>query len=492
MTKTTDTPYSNESEMMVLGCMLTGENALKLGLKRLDESDFYREENRAIFHCLKTTSEAKKPCDIHIISEELKRIHKLDQVGGVGYLTLLAQYAGTSAYMEEYTTLVKEKAILRRMLHLAKNMERVAQTEPSDVQSMLDLFHKEFEGLKRNELRSDSLYGPLLNPVSEKEIAQEIQNTSAGAYVGLKIGEVDLKLPGGAITIVAGPTGHGKTLVLINLILNYLSLNPDKRVFFFSFEESRAAILSLFLNTYVDEELSKNSRESIKSYFRDGQPTYISPEKRAIFSRKKSEFFSTLIETGRLNIFYCDYSSEELTEAIRFLKKKTDVGLVGIDYMQLLTSNTKKSTQRQEELKQICLAIKDCAVETGIPFLLAAQFNRTVVNEATLSPVAIGEAGDIERAANMILGLWNRNYEGFTEEGNLLKNNRRKAPKESAVYLEILKGREVGIGHSAILDLNGNTGKLTARNAYHKPLPSQQEPISKQESDDIYDLGRFK
>ena len=128
--------------------------------------------------------------------------------------------------------------------------------------------------------------------------------------------------------------------------------------------------------------------------------------------------------------------------------------------MQLLSLLNKKTIQRQEELKQICLMLKDCAVDTGLPVLLAAQFNRTVAAEADLSPTAIGEAGDIERAANMVIGLWNRNYEGFNREGNKGKDN-KTIPKSPAMYLEIMKGRETGIGHSSVFALNGNTGKLS-------------------------------
>jgi replicative DNA helicase len=300
----------------------------------------------------------------------------------------------------------------------------------------------------------------------------------------MTIGEVDLKLPGGAITIVAAPTGHGKTLILINFILNYLSIYPDKKVFFFSFEESRGAILSLFLNTYINDELSKNNRTSIKSYFFDGEPNYINGDKKNLFIQKKEQFFKSFIETGRLNIHYCDYAAEELVGAIHFLKKSSyedeamPVGLIAVDYTQLLQLANKKTAQRQEELKQICLMLKDCAVETGLPVLLAAQFNRRVLSEADLSPTEIGEAGDIERIANMIIGGWNRNYEGFSRDGNKDKNG-RKINKESSIYLEIMKSREEGIGHSSVYDLNGSTGKLTlqVKNQQSQVVPEKKTPV---------------
>jgi hypothetical protein len=251
-------------------------------------------------------------------------------------------------------------------------------------------------------------------------------------------------------------------------------------------------ILSLFLNTFINEELSKNkNRESIKSYFRDGSPEYICREKRDVFLQKKEEFFKTLIESGRLNIFYCAYDIEELNGAMRFLDEKSDVGLIAIDYVQLLTQSSTKTVPRHEELKQICQVAKDCAVETGLPILLPAQFNRTVGSEFTMSKLAIGEAGDIERSANTIIGLWNRNENESAEKANKSRNGKGTNPKESAVYLEILKSREVGIGHSTIMDLNGNTGKLSPRKKVQESKRKSHYEESEDAEDD-YSLDGYK
>lgn len=323
---------------------------------------------------------------------------------------------------------------------------------------------EEEERLERLHLNTSGSFSYLLEPASEEKIREEIQNTSPGVNVGFKIGDIELKLPGGAISILAGPTSHGKTTQLINFSLGTLNdpTQSDKSVYFFSYEESRSSIVSLFLNTYIGEYLSANNRESIKSYFRIDDMRFMTSEgrPRAIFRDKKDAFFRELIKTGRLNIFYSEFSAQELVAAIRFLKKNTNVGLVCVDYMQLLKLGSGSfSGSRQEELKQVCLLLKDCAVETGLPILLAAQFSRQVTCEADLSPIYISEAGDIERVANLILGFWNRNFEGFSREGNIGKNG-KKIPKESSIYMEILKGRETGSGHSEVFDFDGNSGKL--------------------------------
>src|SRR5690606_19258416 len=95
-------PNSKDSEMMVIGCMLTSVNAMNIAADDLDESDFYYVEHKLIFQALKAAYRMDKPADVHLISEELKRQGKLEQLGGIGFLTALVQFAGTSAHVEEY------------------------------------------------------------------------------------------------------------------------------------------------------------------------------------------------------------------------------------------------------------------------------------------------------------------------------------------------------------------------------------------------------
>jgi hypothetical protein len=203
---------------------------------------------------------------------------------------------------------------------------------------------------------------------------------------------------------------------------------------------------------------------------------------RATFLTESEAFFKNFMDTGRLRVIYSDMSAEELIYSIHFIKKHTNVGLICVDYIQLLRL-LKWQGSRQEELKQICLILKDCAIETGLPILLGSQFNRTVAAEADLSPIYISEAGDIERIANLIIGGWNRNFVGFNRQGNVGKDGSNK-PKESAIYFEIMKGRGIGNGHNSVIDFNGNTGKLSNRLANSDNI--SQDAVQKN-----YDPNRY-
>lgn len=318
---------------------------------------------------------------------------------------------------------------------------------------------------------NNSKFAYLLEKNSEDKLIEELTSLSPGIETGYKVGDVDLKFPGGGISIIAGQTSHGKTSALVNFTLGSLEKNPEKSAYFFTYEECTASILTLFVNAWVSKKLSeqnlkpisKNNRDSIEHYFRakTNRDKYITTEVRNFFETYKNQFFELLINPGRLKVFYSDEPAEGLIENIRFIKQNTRVGLVCVDYMQLLKLESKSKISRPESLKEICINLKNVAIETGLPIVLTAQFNRTVVSEADLSPVNIGEAGDIERIAAFIIGMYNRNFQ-LHRDGNIDKEG-NKVAKENAIYFEILKGRRTGNNHSCVMDFDGNGSILKNR-----------------------------
>lgn len=446
---------SKESEMMVLGCMLNNHNDYSMGSSRLSFDDFNYPEHVLIFKALKKLFDSKSPADISIVSEQLKSSEELDKAGGIGYLVGLAQYVGTAAHFEVYVDQLLERSSRRKIWELIVNSPQ------KNLFELKEIINAKLDKSIAKQCSVDALYRPLLCPTSEQDIIDEIHVTSPGIRVGLTIGDIDFELPGGAICIAAGPTSHGKTTLLINLALGALKENPNKSIYFFSYEESKAAIVTSFLNTYLEREVSRNNRRSIESYFRDGSCQHIQEEERVRFLKEKDAFFKMLIGPGRLNIFYSELAAEQLCQAIKYLHvHRKDIAAVFIDYMQLLNLIDTGRLNRQEQLKRICLMLKDCAVETGFPIVIGAQFNRQVTCEADLSPTYISEAGDIERIASVVLGFWNRSFLGFSKEGNKTKKGDVIEQPRPEIYIEVLKGRKIGNGHHEVLSFHGNMGTI--------------------------------
>ena len=343
----------------------------------------------------------------------------------------------------------------KRLLSEATQLQDKGETDKA-----LDLLDNKVKEVKLKGRATE--FSSLMKPIKEQEIKDRQINKPESVNSGYTIGGEDLLLPSGAISILTAPTSHGKTTFLINMALNVATASPDKETYLFSYEEDGDSILINALNTYLDEDLSSNNRRTLKTYFATGSTEYIRSQSREGFTASKDKFFKELIETRRLNINYSNYNSDTLIEAIRYLHKHAKPGAIFIDYIQLLNlpEGKYKTYSRQEEIKEICIALKDVAVETGLPIILGAQFNREVVNQLKLHATKIGEAGDIERIANLIVGFWNNNFEPIAEKVDAKELDNKGANAPDTIYAKILKQRGGKVGLEEILTFNGNTGKI--------------------------------
>jgi replicative DNA helicase len=317
---------------------------------------------------------------------------------------------------------------------------------------------------KEVKLRAkETEFSSLMKPTTEAELKERQATKPESLNSGYKIGGQELLLPSGAISIFAAPTSHGKTTWLINMALNVAQDYKDKEVYLFSYEEDGDSILINTLNTYIDRQLSLNPKKSIKDYFADSSNFFVESSGRDYFHTTKDKFFSELIASKRLNINYTDYSTETLIEAIRYLHKHANVGAVFIDYIQLLRKKEGRWNLRNEELKQVCLDFKDLAVETRLPIILGAQFNRDVVNHLVIHPTKISEAGDIERQANLVVGFWNNTFTPIGKPGELNEISKKNIDASGTIYCKILKNRGGAAGKDGLLDFNGDRGKIKNR-----------------------------
>jgi len=335
-----------------------------------------------------------------------------------------------------------------------KNLLSEATTlqDKGEVNKALELISGKVNDIKLQDKATE--FSSLLLPIKQEELKQRLITKPESINSGYTIGGEDLLLPSGALTILAAPTSHGKTTFLINLALNTTKSQPEKEIYLFSYEEDSDSILINALNTYLNRSLSGNNRTTLKNHFSGVNKTTI---------EGKDKFFSELIDTNRLSIHYSNYTSDILIEAIRYLHKNTNVGAVFIDYIQLLNlpNGKYKTYSRQEEIKQICIALKDIAVETGLPIILGAQFNRTVQNQLQIHPTKIGEAGDIERIANLIIGFWNNRFKTIATDGERNEISLLGCEDPNTIYAEVLKNRGGRVGLKEVFSFNGNTGNIS-------------------------------
>ena len=338
--------------------------------------------------------------------------------------------------------------------------------ESGEINEALDLLDTRVKEVKLKDKITE--FNSLLQPVNETDLREHLTIKPESIKSGYTIGGEELLLPSGAISVFCAPTSHGKTSMLINLALNTSEQNKEKQVYLFSYEEDRESILIKTLNTYLDTPISGNNRTTLENYF--------SGKNRVTLPAQKDTFFKELIETNRLNIVYSNYNSDTLIEAIRYLKKTTNVGAVIIDYIQLLNlpQGKYKTYSRQEELKNICISLKDIAVETGLPIIIGAQFNREVTTLQKIHATKIGEAGDIERIASLIVGFWNNNFKPIGTQGEVEECYKKldylnNGIKGESLYSIVLKNRGGKVGGEELLSFNGNTGKI--KNSIKEELP---------------------
>jgi DNA primase len=420
--------------------------------EELNSKQVYEIQNKALeFIQLLNTTSQKQRFESFFDSDEIKRY-------GLSEEALRER-------REELTKALNEDKLKNKLLEL-NNKEREALNN-GDKEN-LETIEKE---RREAQIEAQSTnFENLIKPYSEEDLIKTLSSSPNSLRTGFylsnsKNDEIEIELPNNALSYIVAPTSHGKTMALVNILLNCLELYPNKEFHFFSYEEPKEKLLIRCLNTYVNEKLDYNNSKQITNYL-GGKEHFIKHDLLETFKKKKSRFFEELINSNRLKFHSANYNSKELQLALKYLSKNCNLGGVFIDYVQLLRLNNIGRLSRQEELKQISLDLLETAKEIGSPILLAAQFNRTVKSEFDMNEFNIGEAGDIERQASLILGLFNRTKGAKTNKSE----NGVSIPSEEALKIEVLKNRGGSTDLEGVLNFNGNTGKIEGKEENNSPF----------------------
>ncbi|MBS0623820.1 MAG: replicative DNA helicase [Verrucomicrobia bacterium] len=390
MTKNFSAPNSKESEMMVLGCMLTSINSLNSGADHLDEGDFYFPEHRIIFHILKEAYRQDRPADVHLVCEELKRQGKLEEVGGAAYVATLAQYAGTSAYLEEYAEIVKAKSILRKMIDAARVVEKSAREEPQDVHGTLDdaqaLFFKISQTANPGSglTIKDVLAGyhsetktPFLKAVQERQERYRLLGPDQPKITGIPTHFLDLDnlvngLGDSNLMIIAGRPAMGKTAFALNVAENVCFKN-NMPVGIFSLEMTAEQLIDRIVCSQAEVEAEK---------IRTG----------ALSGVEFQRIVAAVGEMQKHTLIIDDQPGLKITDLrarARRMKESYGIRLLIIDYLQLIGGSGSSRTleSRQNEVSEISRMLKTLARELNIPILCPSQLSRKVEDRAGHRPM---------------------------------------------------------------------------------------------------------
>lgn len=335
-------------------------------------------------------------------------------------------------------------------------------------------------------------FGKLLLLPTPESTRAELKERPTGIATSFAFGEGDrreqLILPSGALTYICAPTSHGKSRMLQNLAIQLATNGGEGDVLYFSFEEDAAAVKVQLLNTYIGESLSKNNLRSINTYYRTGANYFYKDGRTQDLFKSKEAMFMGLLSSGKLRVFYEDYDSSDLIQAVNYLSKQIRVKAVFVDYIQLLHTRGSR-LQRKDELKQICKDLMQLSIDIKAPVVLAAQLNREALSPVEMAVQNIAEASDIEHSANIVLLLWNSSvkplpkssgyFQDKGKEEKLTKDAQRIADKgftigtEGKLYGILAKNRGGARNIDAVFDFNGNTGRIS-QPSYTPPTPQTQ------------------
>lgn len=408
-------PNSKESEMIVLGCMLTSAGSLNIAADILEEGDFYYSEHKLIFDVLKGCFFQDKPADVHIAAEELKRRGKLKSMGGVAYLTTLAQYAGTAAHIEEYVELVRSKSLLRRMIHAAQDIEKEAFTNPDNVESTLDGAQQKFFHISQSVnttgalLIKELLTGtkatsqlPYLKELQERQEKFQAKGPEEGSITGIPTHFLELdKMINGLspsnLMILAARPAMGKTALALNIAENICFKN-HLAVGIFSLEMTAEQLLHRIICSQSEVESDK---------IRTGALSGIDYQR--IVSSVNMMQQQTMVIDDQPGLKITD-----LRARARRMKETHGIEFLVIDYLQLLSGsgNFKSQENRQIEISEISRLLKTLARELNIPILCLSQLSRKVEERTGHRPMLsdLRESGSIEQDSDLVMLLLRRDY----------------------------------------------------------------------------------
>lgn len=400
-------PQNIEAEQAVLGAMLIDKEAIAKATEVLSADDFYREAHRVIFSAMLELYNKNEAVDMVTVTEILKRDNKLEDIGGIAYITSLANVVLTAANVKYHAEIVAEKSVLRQLVRVSTEIAAMGYEANEDVGTLLDTAESRILEISNRKKKNDftAINDILMDSV--QSIESLLQNK--GGLTGLPAGFADLdKLTSGLhpsdFIILAARPSMGKTALALNIVQN-VALRAHKviggeprSVAFFSLEMSKEQLV----NRMLCAEAGIDSQRLRVGEMRDEDWTHL---------------WDACDTMSRAKIYIDDtagITAMDMRSRARRLKAEHGLDLIVVDYLQLMQGSGKRnnSGDRQQEVSEISRSLKALARELDVPVLALSQLSRSVESRQVKRPMLsdLRESGSLEQDADIVAFLYREDY----------------------------------------------------------------------------------
>ncbi|MEN2766807.1 replicative DNA helicase [Ornithinibacillus xuwenensis] len=403
-------PHNIEAEQAVIGAIFLEPEAFSTASELLMPGDFYRASHQRIFETMLKLADRGEPIDLVTVTSDLSNSKHLEEAGGVSYLTQLAESVPTAANIEYYSKIVEEKAILRRLIRTATDIVTETFTREDEIEDVLNEAEKSILDVSgRKNTGSFKVIKDVLIDVYDKI---ELLHQSSADVTGIPTGYRDLdRITSGFqrndLIIVAARPSVGKTAFALNIAQN-VAVNTDENVAIFSLEMGADQLVQRILcaEGNIDAQRLRSGKLEADDW---------SKLTMAMGSLSNAGIYIDDTPGIRVN---------EIRSKCRRLKQEHGLGMILIDYLQLIQGSGKSGENRQQEVSEISRSLKGLARELNVPLIALSQLSRGVEQRQDKRPMMsdLRESGSIEQDADIVGFLYRDDYyDKESEKQNIIE-----------------------------------------------------------------------
>ena len=391
-------PNDIEAEQAIIGSMLTDRDAVISAIEVLKPEDFYREDNKTIYEAILNLYTRSEPIDVITVRAELESMGKLDNVGGLEYLAELPEKVPTTANASKYIKIVEEKATLRSLIKTANEIIELGYNPTEDVDDIMEGAEKKIFNIMQD--KDQKGYSPLKDVLVESFTKLEELYNRKQHITGVPSGFIDLDyrtagFHGSELILIAARPAMGKTAFALNIATNAV-LRANVPTAVFSLEMSKEQLV----NRILSSESMVDSNKIRTGKLEEDDWTKLA---EAIGPLSEGEMY--IDDTPGINIM-------EIRAKCRKLKIEKNIGLVVIDYLQLIQGTGKRNGSREQEISEISRSLKILAKELDVPVIALSQLSRAAEQRPDHRPMLsdLRESGAIEQDADIVMFLYRDDY----------------------------------------------------------------------------------